>query len=288
MGKTEHWRTSSKIAIASAFIVALAVLAATPSHSSPPTATPLQPITPWVLDGEKGECLLQRTYSTGSSALTMALRPNPYDDELTLLLVGKGDLPLGIDSGHVILAPSGRGFKTDVLGDRLSDGRIADRIWKDGDVPPPSEIWHGVQAITVTIGHFSRTMATPGLDQALKGLTNCSHMLIRSWGLDPDERKRIEVEAKPLDKLQNWISSSDYPSSALSGGLQGNTRVLYTIGVDGRAADCKVVVSSGNKDLDASACRSIIANGRFDPARDSAGRAVASHRVDTINWRIRS
>jgi TonB family protein len=216
----------------------------------------------------------------------MALKQDPYGDELALLLVGKGSLPLGIGSGHIILVPSGRDFKIDVLGDRLSDGRIAERISGDGDVSPPPEIWNDVRAITVTIGHFSKTMATPGLNQALKALTNCNRMLINSWGLDPDERKHIKVYAKPLGKAQNWIGSSDYPSSAVYAGLQGNTRILYTIGVDGRAADCRVVVSSGNKELDASACRSIVAKARFDPAQDSTGRAVASHSVATISWRI--
>jgi TonB family protein len=286
MGETDRWRTLSKIEITPAIVIALAGLVATPSHASAPTATPLQPATPWVLEGEKGECLLQRTYSAGKPTLTMALRQDPYGDELALLIVGKGGLPLGIGSGHVMLSPSGRNFKTDVLGDRLSDGRIADRISSNGDVPPPFEIWNGVQAITVTVGHFSRSMATPGLDQALKALKNCNRMLIQSWGLDPDERKHIKVDAKPLGEPQNWIASSDYPTSAVYEGLQGNTRVLYTIGVDGRATDCRAVVSSGNKELDASACRSIIANARFDPAQDSTGRAVASHRVDTIAWRI--
>lgn len=288
MGEIKRRRIVSRSEIALATVIALAGSVATPSRSSTPTGGPLQPITPWVLDGEKGECLLQRAYSAGKSSLTMALRQDPYGDEVALLLVGKDDLPLGMRSGHVTLGPSGRSFKTNVLGDRLSDGRRANRISADGDVPPPPEIWNGVQTITVTIGHFSRSMATPKLDQAMKELTNCNRLLIQSWGLDPDERKHIEVDAKPLGDPQNWITSSDYPSSAVYAGLQGNTRILYAIGVDGRAADCRVVLSSGNKDLDASACRNIIASARFDPAQDSAGRAVASHRIGTINWRIGS
>lgn len=50
--------------------------------------------------------------------------------------------------------------------------------------------------------------------------------------------------------------------------------------------DCIVTVSSGSPSLDTQTCRIYWLRARFEPARDTAGRAMASHFTQRISWRL--
>jgi protein TonB len=81
------------------------------------------------------------------------------------------------------------------------------------------------------------------------------------------------------------INGEDYPASALRAEV-GNvaTRVVLTIGVDGRVADCRVSRSSGNAAIDAATCRVLARRARFRPARDSNGTPVSSTVSGKLRW----
>lgn len=75
--------------------------------------------------------------------------------------------------------------------------------------------------------------------------------------------------------LSGAITRRDIPRSVWKAGNRGNVVVHFTVGVDGRASDCRIRQSSGHPDLDATTCRLIEDRFRFEPARDERGRAVA-------------
>jgi len=252
------------------------------SRAASPTIPPTQPDGPWVMDGEKGECILQRNYKIDKSVLTMALISDPYDDDFTLILVGK-DLPLGRASGHLALLPDGRDVNIHTVGDKLANGRRAETVMPEKADPP--KLQRNLNTVTITIGRFRWSLATPKFDQALKALTECDRMLIQSWGLDPDERAHIATPVE-MESDKAWLKSSDYPNRALLEGVQGNTRILFTVNIDGHVTDCRVVISSGNKQLDDTVCSHLIARGHFTPAQDAAGHPVAAHETSTIAWRV--
>lgn len=62
--------------------------------------------------------------------------------------------------------------------------------------------------------------------------------------------------------------------------------VRFTVGIDGRARDCRVITSSGHAVLDATTCRLIEARFRYAPARDAAGQPVAEERGWRQRWWI--
>ncbi len=66
----------------------------------------------------------------------------------------------------------------------------------------------------------------------------------------------------------------DYPSAALRKKQEGDVTLSMCMGVDGRASDVKVIKSSGVDALDEAAVKGI-PKLRFQPAKDSAGKAVA-------------
>jgi len=81
-----------------------------------------------------------------------------------------------------------------------------------------------------------------------------------------------------------WVSgrigNSDYPGNAAQRGAQGTTAAEVTVAPDGRPANCQVIRSSGDPELDAVTCRLIIKRFRFRPATDNGGRAVE----DTVEY----
>ena len=66
----------------------------------------------------------------------------------------------------------------------------------------------------------------------------------------------------------------DYPAAALRKKQEGDVTLSMCMGVDGRATDVKVIKSSGVDSLDDAAVKGI-PKLRFQPAKDSSGKAVA-------------
>jgi protein TonB len=82
--------------------------------------------------------------------------------------------------------------------------------------------------------------------------------------------------AKPRN-LEDWYSYADYPDKALGANEQGYVTVSFTIGVDGRMTDCKVIRSSGYALLDAVPCNVLPKRARFKPAKDAQGTPIVTH-----------
>ncbi|AIT79572.1 energy transducer TonB [Novosphingobium pentaromativorans] len=58
----------------------------------------------------------------------------------------------------------------------------------------------------------------------------------------------------------------------------------YRIGVDGRARQCHIVVSSGRPELDAHTCNTIVSRFRFKPARNEMGEPVPFEMTEIHGW----
>ena len=80
------------------------------------------------------------------------------------------------------------------------------------------------------------------------------------------------------------IKDSDYPRAAAEAGASGTVTVRYRIGVDGRATNCVITRSSGNRELDETTCRLIEDRYRYEPSRDPQGRAIGSYMVTDNDW----
>jgi TonB family protein len=91
---------------------------------------------------------------------------------------------------------------------------------------------------------------------------------------------------KPLGDPRQWITPDDYPPSALRIDAEGLVRVLMSIDAAGNLADCKVVQSSGNADLDGATCALLTRRAKFIPARDASGHPMASTAAENFRWAI--
>jgi periplasmic protein TonB len=84
--------------------------------------------------------------------------------------------------------------------------------------------------------------------------------------------------------IRGRLRDSDYPRSARRGTWE-SVSVRFTVAPNGRAAGCTVTKSSGNRSVDAAACRLIERRFRYEPARDARGRPVPDLMVGTDIWR---
>jgi len=76
----------------------------------------------------------------------------------------------------------------------------------------------------------------------------------------------------------------EYPSSAVSAGEEGTVQVAAEVGINGRAGGAKIYMSSGYRDLDAAALRSI-AGWSFAPAMKD-GKPMVQQVVVPVRFQL--
>ncbi|QJQ32445.1 TonB family protein [Sphingomonas lacunae] len=93
-------------------------------------------------------------------------------------------------------------------------------------------------------------------------------------------------EAAPRGNPARWVSTSDYPASALRAGTEGTTHINLTIGPEGRVTRCDITQSSGDAALDGAACAALQRRARFTPALDRDGNPSTGSYTTRIRWQI--
>ena len=86
--------------------------------------------------------------------------------------------------------------------------------------------------------------------------------------------------------LDGLFRADDYPASAVDEDHEGTTTIRLTISPNGTVGSCTIVESSGHAALDERSCAIYRARARFEPARDSKGRTVASQFEQRVVWKL--
>jgi len=82
----------------------------------------------------------------------------------------------------------------------------------------------------------------------------------------------------------SWQSDDDYPTDAFRNRQYGTVKYRLTIDATGKPTACHLMGSSGYSSLDEKTCPLIRNATRFDPARDDAGKDIASDLDGTFTW----
>ncbi|WP_232496022.1 energy transducer TonB [Novosphingobium kaempferiae] len=85
-------------------------------------------------------------------------------------------------------------------------------------------------------------------------------------------------------QIRGRLHFSDLPPDLREAKTGGELRLRYRIGIDGRVSDCRIMVSSGRPELDATTCRLITERFRFKPSKNARGEPVASIMIETHGW----
>lgn len=247
-------------------------------------AAPLAPAGKWAVDPADSKCTLSRSYGQGDREVDFGIEHRPFSNPVKLTMVVHGvadEDPRG--TATLLLSPSGRAIQADyqsaaLPGDRQVYGLSIER--QDlADIAASA-------VMTLGTGHVAVALRLQIDQPAMAGLHACEGDLLKSWGVDPDEQDRIATPAELLDPSNMVLGSEDYPADALRAEAQGDSMILWTIGLDGQPSDCCTVGSSGTPSLDAASCAAVMKRARHRPAIGADGKPMVSHLLRTIVWRI--
>lgn len=96
----------------------------------------------------------------------------------------------------------------------------------------------------------------------------------------------VTPKAKPIGNPADWFATDAYPPAARNAGQEGRT--VFKVQVDplGRIMECDIVETSGSMLLDNATCDQIVTHGRFAPARNASGQAVAGTWQSAMRWQL--
>jgi len=79
---------------------------------------------------------------------------------------------------------------------------------------------------------------------------------------------------RPLENPGTWLHAEEIPAAARK--ETGSVAITVTVTPSGKVSDCAIAKSSGVPILDETACAMVVRHGRFEPARNASGKAVAA------------
>lgn len=246
-------------------------------------AETLAPSGRWVVDYADSMCVLQRQFGSGADAVLFALRPYPIADtfEIVLVAADRGGPRVRRGPAQLMIAQSST-VSSDYVSVRLpgENKRLTAFSVKREELSPIG----GAKTLTVVAGKVIATIAPTQVLAAMKALQACQDDLLKGWGVDTAALAAIATPAEPVSPSIRWLTHNDYPTQAIRESREGMTAILWTIGVDGRVSNCRVVASSGHADLDQVGCNAITRRGRYKPALGKDGKPTVAWASRRIRW----
>ncbi|MFM5955541.1 MAG: energy transducer TonB [Novosphingobium sp.] len=92
--------------------------------------------------------------------------------------------------------------------------------------------------------------------------------------------------AVPKGRMNQWVTTNDYPTNDLRLEHQGRTTYRVTIDAAGAVTDCSIAASSGFPGLDKATCDNVKRRAKFEPATDQNGARVAGSFSGSVAWQI--
>ncbi|MCM8731457.1 TonB family protein [Hephaestia sp. GCM10023244] len=90
----------------------------------------------------------------------------------------------------------------------------------------------------------------------------------------------------PIGNPADWFAGDSYPPAAKAAGAEGRTGFAVDVDAKGRVTSCSITESSGTALLDSTTCALVVMNGRFSPAHDAAGKAIAGVWTSSMLWKL--
>lgn len=267
------------------FAVAVLVLS-TSAQAQVTLPMPMQPVGPWKVDYAPDECRLVRTFGSSEQQFVLRLARGSGLQQFDLIVASKGipklssKVPMTLKlQGTEIPAQQFDGFSAQVPG--RSERYVR---WYDGDSELLKDFGQD-QIITVGAGNsYTVTLNLVAARPALAALDKCHDDLLLSWGLDLVKLKEARSPPVPTGNPGNWVSTSDYPSKALSTGVSGTVRFMTVVGSDGKPTQCRIALSSGVPGLDNVTCQLVMRRAQFRPATNADGQPVVGYYVNRVRW----
>lgn len=102
----------------------------------------------------------------------------------------------------------------------------------------------------------------------------------------PVSTPSVSTPGAPASNPATWVTSGDYPFSAMRERHEGTTgfRLIYV--ASGAPEKCEITSSSGHADLDDATCRLLMNRAWFRPGTDATGKPVGGTYSSRIRWTV--
>lgn len=259
-----------RIAASLAFASAL-----TAAADRPPPAL-LEPNGPWVIEAQDALCMLTRSYGTDPAKVTIGLQPlftTPTMEVFVITSDRSRDPAQG--EATVAFAPSEITVRGSYLSSSIGGGRRLTRLTLPFGLL--DQVESGAE-MTLSAGQVTAKVRLVRARAGLAALDRCQHDLLRSWHVD---ESALAKDRAPI-ALQTSLPAWRYPTEAMRLNIQGRVIAALNVSAEGRATDCRVVVSV-HQTLDKQTC-AVAPLIRFQPGRDSEGRPAPSLYLLPVRW----
>jgi TonB family protein len=255
------------------------------SVSSQLHAEPVQlsngPSAKWELVQQDGDrnCLLRSKLNGSTTLDTVEFTRSIGGRDLDLRIHGPSTGKPWTQFNSTYTVGGGQEKSRQLTEDDGDNGRRSVSI--DFDSDEAAALVRGAQLSLSIDNERSITIDTRGIGALLPAIEQCSRDRLVRLGADPVLVSKIAVE--PYAEDSALFSSDDYPVEALRKEQQGTATVLLAVSKNGHVKSCRVAESSKVEVLDRATCNTL-KRGRFEPAKDFAGRAIASPKDVKVRW----
>lgn len=246
------------------------------------SASPLTTTGSWVLDQGVDRCGMAQHFQGPDGEIKLSIYRRLANRGALIELEREGSDKAKTRTGVLTITIDGQaGQSRFVAGDVLGSSV---EVVQFVATPEQFGLLENAKEVAITTGDgIDVDLAPNQLPAAFAMLKGCSDRLLRRLGIDPTVEAKIAVPAERLAG-DAWITSADYPKKARRAGKGGVSFVVWTVDAVGTVGGCRTVLSSGTPILDQTACTLIEQRGRYRPARDAAGAAIASHDAEAVFW----
>lgn len=248
---------------------------------------PLQPSDRWVVAYEKTACLASRKFGPGG-ALSLQLRAWPLGDGIGLTFVRAGAQNKRVVSGgtaKLSVQPQNRQFETSYTGgfSPSAGGRV---LIVDSGADLFDALSDDAILSMQAAGEEPIAVSTQQIAKLKPVIADCRRVVLKSWGVDPTILDVVGTRPELIDKRSVFFTIKDYPADALQNGQSGEVTILWAIDTEGKAKDCRPILSSGVPSLDRAACDVVQSRARYTPALDRQGKPMSFYGMRKVVWNV--
>lgn len=248
-------------------------------------AQSLEPDGPWRVDYADNECRLTRSFGTGDGAIGLRIARGATLNKYDIIIAGN-KLPYGTAAREVKLTATPANITSEVTANpyTMKDSKL--RIWRWFDIEETFiDGLNDQQTLSFAGRGMDVRLRTPGLKKAIGALKTChDDLLTNVFKLDIATLRTLSKHPEAIGKPGTWITTNDYPRSAVNAGQTGTTQLAIQVGADGKPVACNILVSSGTEILDKTACNLVMVRANFSPALNQGGKPVPGIWLRSIRW----
>jgi TonB family protein len=281
----------------------LAISTATPAYAAKDPIN-LEPSSKWHVNYLEDSCRLMRVFGEGDESVHLVIDKFAPGKTIHMVLAGNGlaserawtrngELEIEIQFGQNELVQKWS-FMTGDFADRPAlivsggdlDGPLKHldddkRHEKESDpskyLPLSPERADAIHYIRLgkPLGQ-EVNLKTGSLKAPFAALDQCIDELLTHWGIDVERHHKLSRAAAPANSPGRWVTFNDYPTHAISRGMQGLVHFRLNIDNKGNVTACHIQQSTRPVEFDVAVCNALTKRAEFEPALDDDGQPIAS------------